>query len=139
MSAAESVAAFTFMAYLVLVALLVGSFINLATDRLPRHESIVRPRSHCRSCGRVLNLVDLIPIAGYAIRGGRCASCGASIGAASPAVEALCGASMVASLVLLGPLRGALAGAAAVSLVGMATVGLAVARAGGPKRVSRLG
>src|SRR6266852_100103 len=123
MSAAESVAAFTFMAYLVLVALLVGSFINLATDRLPRHESIVRPRSHCRSCGRVLNLVDLIPIAGYAI------------GAASPAVEALCGASMVASLVLLGPLRGALAGAAAVSLVGMATVGLAVARAGGPKRV----
>jgi leader peptidase (prepilin peptidase)/N-methyltransferase len=135
----EAVVAFGAVAYLVLVALLVGSFINLAADRLPRHESIVRPRSHCRSCGRVLNLVDLIPIAGYVIRGGRCAGCGVSIGASSPAVEALCGAVMLASLVLLGPLRGALVGAAAVSLVGVAAVGLALARAGGARRESRSG
>src|SRR2546430_11834130 len=112
-------------AYAVLVASLVGSFINLAADRVPRGESVVRPRSHCRSCGRVLNLVDLIPVAGYAIRGGRCAGCGKTIGASSPAVEALCGASMLASLVLLGPLGGALVGAAAVSVVGVAAVGLA--------------
>src|SRR6266849_5680935 len=118
MSAAESVAAFTFMAYLVLVALLVGSFINLATDRLPRHESIVRPRSHCRSCGRVLNLVDLIPVAGYAIRRGRCASCGASIGASAPAVEAACGLSMLVALATLGLASGALAGSAAIALLG---------------------
>ena len=61
-------------AYAVLVAALVGSFINLAADRVPRGESVVRPRSHCRSCGRVLNFVDLIPVAGYLIRAGRCAT-----------------------------------------------------------------
>ncbi len=87
----------------------------------------------------MLNLVDLIPVAGYAIRGGRCAGCGTAIGAASPVVEALCGASMLASLVLLGPLRGGLVGAAAVSLVGVVTVGLALAQAGRARRESRLG
>src|SRR2546428_13050198 len=70
MRLADAVVALAVPAYLVLVAMLIGSFINLAADRLPRRESIVRPRSHCRSCGRVLNLVDLIPVAGYAIRGG---------------------------------------------------------------------
>jgi prepilin signal peptidase PulO-like enzyme (type II secretory pathway) len=116
------------MAYLVFVALLVGSFINLVADRLPRRESLVAPRSHCRSCGRVLNVVDLIPVGGYIIRGGRCASCGASIGAGSPAVEALCGASMLVSLTVLGLFPGAVVGAAAVSLVGLASLALSLAR-----------
>jgi prepilin signal peptidase PulO-like enzyme (type II secretory pathway) len=115
-------------AYLVLVALLLGSFINLAADRLPRRESLVRPRSHCRTCGRVLNLVDLIPVAGYVIRGGRCAGCAAPIGAWSPVIEALCGAAMLAPLATLGLLRGALVGGVAVALVGTAAVSLAVVR-----------
>src|SRR2546423_10728296 len=103
---ADTGLAFAFMASLVLVALLVGSFINLAADRLPRGESLVRPRSHCRSCGRVLNFVDLIPLGGYLIRRGRCATCGVSIGAASPALEALCGLSMLVSLGVLGLVTG---------------------------------
>jgi prepilin signal peptidase PulO-like enzyme (type II secretory pathway) len=118
-------------AYLVLVALLVGSFINLAADRLPRHESLVSPRSHCRRCGRQLNVVDLIPVGGYFIRRGRCASCGISIGASSPAVEAACGAMMLTPLVLFGLVPGALAGAAAVAFLGVAVVGLSLARARG--------
>jgi prepilin signal peptidase PulO-like enzyme (type II secretory pathway) len=126
---AEAVVVFGVTAYLVVVALLVGSFINLAADRLPKRESIVRPGSHCRSCGRMLNLVDLIPVAGYAIRGGRCASCGASIGIASPAVEAACGALMLSALVLLGLARGAAVGALGVAVVGAAAVGLSLARA----------
>jgi len=128
MSPAESVIVFAVTAYLVLVALLVGSFINLAADRLPRRESLVGPRSHCRSCGRVLNFVDLIPVGGYVIRKGRCATCGVSIGAVSPALEALCGASMLVALTQLGLVRGAVAGAAAVSLVGLASVALSLAR-----------
>lgn len=139
MSAVEAVAVFGVMAYLVLVALLVGSFINLAADRLPRHESIVRPRSHCRSCGRVLNFVDLIPVAGYAVRGGRCAGCGASIDAWSPAVEALCGAAMLAPLALLGLFPGAIVGAVAVSLVGVGVVGAAFARSDRARSESRSG
>jgi prepilin signal peptidase PulO-like enzyme (type II secretory pathway) len=113
--------------YLVLVALLLGSFINLAADRLPRRESIIRPRSHCRSCGRVLNTVDLAPVAGYLVRGGRCASCGVSIGLTSPAVEAVCGGAMLASVALLGPWRGAVVGFAAVALVGVVAISLGFA------------
>jgi prepilin signal peptidase PulO-like enzyme (type II secretory pathway) len=118
------------MAYLVLVALLLGSFINLAADRLPRGESIVHPRSHCRSCGRVLDLVDLIPVAGYVVRRGRCASCGASIGASSPAIEAACGLLMLVPLATLGLVSGALVGGVAVMSLGVAAVSLAFARAG---------
>ncbi len=127
-SSAEAVVVFVVMAYLVLVALLVGSFSNLAADRLPRGESLVRPRSHCRSCGRVLNFVDLIPVGGYLIRRGRCATCGVSIGASSPALEALCGLSMLASLAVLGLAKGAVVGAAAVSLVGLASLARSLAR-----------
>jgi prepilin signal peptidase PulO-like enzyme (type II secretory pathway) len=120
---------FAIAAYLVVVALLVGSFINLAADRVPRHESLVRPRSHCRSCGRVLNVVDLIPVAGYLVRGGRCASCGTSIGFTSPVVEAVCGASMLVAVGTLGPPRGALLGGAIVAVVGVAAVSLSSVRA----------
>ncbi|HEX2679843.1 MAG TPA: prepilin peptidase, partial [Candidatus Dormibacteraeota bacterium] len=55
-------------AYLVFVGLMLGSFINLAADRLPRHESVVAPRSHCRACGRELNFVDLLPVVGWLLR-----------------------------------------------------------------------
>jgi len=109
----------------VLVSLLVGSFINLATDRLPRRESIVRPRSHCRSCGRVLNAIDLLPIAGYLVRGGRCASCRTPIGLSSPLVEAAAGACMLVALTRLGTWPGALLGFALLAGLGAALVALA--------------
>jgi prepilin signal peptidase PulO-like enzyme (type II secretory pathway) len=123
-------------AYLVIVALMVGSFINLVADRLPRGESLFAPRSHCRSCGRVLNLVDLIPVAGYLIRGGRCATCRAAIGLSSPATELLCGALMLVSLATFGIVPGAVIGGSAVGVAGVAAVGLSLRSA---RRGSRLG
>ena len=115
-------------AYLVLVGLLVGSFINLAADRLPRGESIVSPRSHCRSCGRELNVVDLLPVVGYAIRGGRCATCRTAIGASAPLVEAVSGGLMLAAIAWLGLWPGALTGLVLVALWGLLVVGLAFRR-----------
>ena len=114
--------------YLVVVALLCGSFINLAADRLPRGESLVHPRSHCRSCGRQLNLVDLIPVGGYLIRRGRCASCRAAIGLSSLAVEGACGMVMMVPLLLLGVGLGFLIGSALVFGVGVVAVGRSVAQ-----------
>jgi prepilin signal peptidase PulO-like enzyme (type II secretory pathway) len=125
--------------YLVVVALLCGSFINLAADRLPRGESIVHPRSHCRACGRVLNLVDLAPVLGYGIRRGRCATCRVGIGLSSPAVEAMCGSVMLVAIGLFGLARGAMIGAAGVGLVGLVTVGQALVRARVARRESRSG
>jgi leader peptidase (prepilin peptidase) / N-methyltransferase len=115
-------------AYLVVVALLLGSFINLAADRVPRGESLLRPRSHCRSCGRVLNALDLVPVAGYLIRGGRCATCRVQIGATSPLVEAATGVSMLAALSWLGLWPGAALGFVLVALLGLAVVGMSLAR-----------
>jgi prepilin signal peptidase PulO-like enzyme (type II secretory pathway) len=125
-----SIVTISLAAYLVLVAMLVGSFINLAADRVPRGESLVQPRSHCRSCGRVLDFADLIPVAGYLLRRGRCASCGVAIGAGSPMLEAACGAVMLASLMVLGLGWGAVAGALAAAFIGLARVGLPLVRAG---------
>jgi prepilin signal peptidase PulO-like enzyme (type II secretory pathway) len=127
-SSIDSIVALGVSAYLVVIALLAGSFINLAADRLPRGESVVSPRSHCRSCGRVLGLVDLIPALGYVIRRGHCVSCGAPIGASSPAVEAVCGAAMLASVALLGPWPGALVGFATIAMVGAVAVGIGFGR-----------
>jgi leader peptidase (prepilin peptidase)/N-methyltransferase len=123
-------------AYLVLVGLLLGSFINLAADRLPRSESIVRPRSHCRSCGRELNGVDLLPVLGYAIRGGRCATCRTAIGASAPLVEAVSGALMLAAIAWLGLWPGALTGLVLVALWGLLVVGLAFRRREGARSAS---
>jgi prepilin signal peptidase PulO-like enzyme (type II secretory pathway) len=114
--------------YLVFVALLLGSFINLAADRIPRRESVIRPRSHCRSCGRVLNAIDLLPIAGYLWRGGRCATCRVEIGVSSPLVEATAGGLMLIPLVWLGMWPGALLGFVLVGLGGLTLVGVAASR-----------
>ena len=116
------------MGYLVLVALLLGSFINLAADRLPRGESVIRPRSHCRACGRELNAVDLVPVVGYIVRGGRCASCGTQIGAAAPIVEATAGAAMMAPILWLGLWPGAAVGLALVLAWGGAVTTVAAWR-----------
>ncbi len=105
-------------AYLVLVAMMLGSFINLAADRLPRRESVIRPASHCRSCGRHLNAIDLLPVAGYLIRRGRCATCGVPIGTGAPVVEAVSAVLMVVALAWLGPWPGAAAGLGLVGVWG---------------------
>lgn len=79
------------MSYLALVVgAAVGSFLNVCISRLPRGESVVRPGSHCESCGRPLGPFELIPILSYIALGGRCASCRARISVRHPLVEAAC-------------------------------------------------
>lgn len=68
-----------YLAFSILLGASIGSLLNLCIDRLPGHESIVSPRSHCGSCGRTLAPVDLIPILSYLALRGRCRYCGASI------------------------------------------------------------
>ena len=114
--------------YLVFVSLLVGSFVNLAADRVPRGESIIRPRSHCRACGRQLNTIDLLPVLGYLLRRGCCASCGVVIGVSSPIVEAVSGGCMLLPILWLGLWPGAAAGIGLVAGWSLGVTGLAVRR-----------
>ena len=64
---------------LVLISPAVGSFLALLVDRLPRGESMIRPRSHCRNCDRPLRVWDLLPVLSYLLCRGRCRHCGAAI------------------------------------------------------------
>lgn len=69
--------------YICFVALLAGGFAGSALNcyawRREKGESWAKGRSHCDSCGHVLNMVDLLPVFGYVIRKGRCAYCGAKL------------------------------------------------------------
>ena len=126
-----------FGAELVIACLMLGSFVNLAADRLPRGESVVRPRSHCRRCGRRLNAMDLIPVLGYFVRGGRCATCRVAIGASSPLIEATCGAIMLSALIWLGPWPGTLLGLASVVLFSCTIIAFVVRRSRGAAAMRR--
>ena len=58
-----------------------GSFGTMLAHRLPRHMSIVFPRSHCPSCNTPLGVRDLIPIVSWLSTQGHCRHCNAKIGA----------------------------------------------------------
>jgi leader peptidase (prepilin peptidase)/N-methyltransferase len=76
--------------------LLVGSFLNVVAHRLPRGESLIRPRSRCPECGTQLRAIDNVPVISWLLLRGRCHHCGASISARYPAVELLTGALYIA-------------------------------------------
>jgi leader peptidase (prepilin peptidase)/N-methyltransferase len=65
----------------------IGSFLNVCIHRLPRGESIVRPRSRCPSCAAPVRASDNIPILSWLSLGGRCRSCGWRIPLRYPLVE----------------------------------------------------
>jgi leader peptidase (prepilin peptidase)/N-methyltransferase len=71
--------------------LLVGSFLNVLALRMPRGESIVKPRSRCGSCGHDVRPYDNVPVFSWLLLRGRCRDCGSSISARYPAVEAITG------------------------------------------------
>lgn len=52
-----------------------GSFFNLLGLRIPEHESIISPPSHCDKCGHKLSWYELIPIFSYLFLKGRCRNC----------------------------------------------------------------
>jgi len=62
-----------------IAGLLVGSFLNVCIDRVPKGKSIINPPSHCDSCGKRLAAGDLIPIFSYLRTRGKCRFCGAPI------------------------------------------------------------
>jgi leader peptidase (prepilin peptidase)/N-methyltransferase len=58
-----------------LYGLLVGSFLNVVIYRVPRHESVVRPRSKCPSCDAIILGRDNIPVLSWLLLKGRCRNC----------------------------------------------------------------
>jgi leader peptidase (prepilin peptidase)/N-methyltransferase len=69
------------------LGLLFGSFLNVCISRLPAHESIVKPRSHCMACGHSIRWYDNVPVLSWMMLRGRCRDCKARISWRYPAVE----------------------------------------------------
>lgn len=70
-----------------LLGLIVGSFLNVLIYRVPRHESIVSPRSKCPSCDTPIKERDNIPVISWLLLRGKCRACRAPISARYPLVE----------------------------------------------------
>ena len=81
----------------------IGSFLNVVIDRLPRNESIIKSRSHCEHCRRALSWPDLIPVVSYLVLRGKCRYCHVHIGYYYPIVEALTGLLFIVVTVSLMP------------------------------------
>lgn len=69
------------------MGLVVGSFLNVVVHRVPRNESVVRPRSRCPECGIQLASRDNLPVVSWLLLRGRCRACGTPIPARYPLVE----------------------------------------------------
>ncbi len=65
----------------------VGSFLNVVVYRLPRGESLVRPRSRCPGCGALIAARDNVPVLSWLVLRGRCRRCRMAISPRYPLVE----------------------------------------------------
>jgi leader peptidase (prepilin peptidase) / N-methyltransferase len=70
-----------------LLGLAFGSFLNVCLSRWPEGESVVRPRSHCRNCGRTLAWWENLPLLSWIALRGRCRTCHEKITWRYPLVE----------------------------------------------------
>jgi len=101
-----------------LTGLAFGSFLNVVIHRGPTMWKLVDgdsrgnlfgPRSYCPACSAPIRYRDLIPLAGYALLGGKCAACSARISLRYPVVEIAGGVSAIVSIMLFGMTAAALA------------------------------
>ena len=70
-----------------LLGLLFGSFLNVCISRLPAHQSILKPRSHCPHCLHAIAWYDNIPLLSWILLRARCRHCKQPISWRYPAVE----------------------------------------------------
>ncbi len=88
--------------FLLAMGLSVGSFLNVCIYRLPRHESLLFPASHCPSCDRSLSWFENLPLVSWLVLRGRCRTCRTWIGVQYPLVEAITGAIFVSAFFIYG-------------------------------------
>ena len=78
-------------AFVGLVGLVVGSFLNVVAWRVPNGQSIVRPPSACPQCGHEIRRRDNVPVVSWLILRGKCRDCAAPISRTYPVTEAVTG------------------------------------------------
>ncbi len=87
-----------------LFGLVLGSFLNVCIHRIPEEgASIVRPPSHCPSCGKGIRFYDNVPLVSYILLRGRCRHCGEAISSRYPVVELATGLLSLGLMLRHGP------------------------------------
>ena len=105
--------------------LVVGSFMTVAVSRLPKGESVVRPRSRCTSCGAEIGARDNIPVLSWLLLRGRCRRCGERISAEYPLLElATAGLVVLAAVRYPDPWQATLVGGLLALMPGIALIDL---------------
>ena len=82
--------------------LILGSFLNVCIYRVPLHQSIVFPVSHCCSCKKPIAFYDNIPLVSFFVLRGACRHCKAAISYQYPIVEFLTGLLSLACMIKWG-------------------------------------
>ncbi|MGG4010651.1 prepilin peptidase [Bacillus smithii] len=77
--------------YFAVIGLVFGSFFNVVGLRVPNHESIVFPSSHCPHCHHKLRWFENIPLFSFFFLKGKCRSCKRKISWIYPIFEAVTG------------------------------------------------
>ena len=80
-----------FYSIIFLFGITIGSFLNVCIYRIPKHEDIVKTRSHCMSCGYQLEWYDMFPVFSYLFLRGKCRKCKTKLSVQYPLVEVLNG------------------------------------------------
>lgn len=94
---------FTFILFIFIFGLCVGSFMNVCIYRLPTAKSIVKPsRSFCPNCNNMIRYYDNIPVLSYILLKGRCRHCNEPISFRYPMVEIISGLMTVAVVLKYG-------------------------------------
>ncbi len=123
-----------------LIGAVIGSFLATVLARRGRAESAWPVgRSRCDLCGSRLGPTDLVPLASYLLRRGRCRHCGGSISFRHPAVETAAAALGLASFLLAGWTAGAVAALLGWTLLLLSMVDLEEMRLPDPLTLSLAG
>lgn len=70
-----------------MLGLMVGSFLNVLADRLPKGETVLWGRSHCDYCKKTLRWYELLPIVSFLLQRGRCLRCKKTLSIQYPLIE----------------------------------------------------
>ena len=81
----------TLIAFLFIIFICWGSFLNSFAYRLINQKSLFTKRSYCPSCNENIKFYDLIPIISWIILRAKCRNCKAKISVLYPLIEILTG------------------------------------------------
>jgi len=86
--------------YILILGMFLGSFYNVLGIRIPKKETL-KGRSHCNNCDHQIGWIELMPVIGYIVIGGKCKQCKTHISIKYPLMELLTGVLFLVSYMIL--------------------------------------